>query len=63
MAGGRRHTPHPTPPDPPLAISYKNHEISPAYFSHSAPLILLFFTKRQSQKGEDQGSGAMSPIP
>ena len=51
MAGGRMHTPHPTPLDPPLAISYRNHYKSMAYFSHLAPLVLLFFTKKQSQKG------------
>ena len=39
------------PLDPPLAISYKNHQKSLAYFSHLEPLILLFFTIRQSQKG------------
>ena len=37
-----------TEPEPPLAISYKNHQKSLAYFSHLAPLILLIFTKRQS---------------
>ena len=47
MAGGRMHTPYPTPLDPPLAISYRCF----TYFSHLAPLTLLFFTKRQSQKG------------
>ena len=26
MAGGRMDTPHPTPLDPPLAISYGNHQ-------------------------------------
>ena len=31
--------PQPTPLDPPLAISYKNHQNSLAYFSHLAPLI------------------------
>ena len=55
MAGGRMHTPHPTHLDPPLAISYKNHQMSLAYFSIFAPLILFLFTKRQSQKG---GGGA-----
>ena len=40
-------TPHPTP----LAISYRKHQKSLAYFSHLAPLVLLFFTERQSQKG------------
>ena len=34
----------------PLAISYRNHQKSLTYFSHLAPLILFFFTKRQSQK-------------
>ena len=47
VAGGRMHTPHPTP----LAISYRNHQKRLAYFSHLAPLILFFFTERQSQKG------------
>ena len=51
MAGGRMHTPHPTPLNPPLAISYGKHQKSLAYFGHLAPLVLLFFTKRQSQKG------------
>ena len=46
MAGGRRHTPHTTSLDPPLAISYRNHQKGLAYFSHLEPLILLFFTKR-----------------
>ena len=58
MAGRRMHTSHPTPLDPPLTISYRNHQKSLAYFSHLAPLILLFFTKRQSQKG---GDGTMPP--
>ena len=48
-AGGCIAYPHPTTSlDPPLAISYKNHQKSVVYFSHLAPLILLFFTKRQS---------------
>ena len=34
MAGGRMHTPHPTPLYPPLAISCRNHQKSVAYFSH-----------------------------
>ena len=46
MSGGRMHTHDPTL----LAISYKNHQKSLAYFSHLAPLILLFYTKRQSQR-------------
>ena len=51
VAGGNLHTSHPTPLDPPLAMSYRNHQKSLAYFSHLAPLILFFFTKQQSQKG------------
>ena len=39
MAGGRMHTPHPTP----LAISYINHQKSLAYFSHLEPLNLFIF--------------------
>ena len=38
IAGGKMHTPHPTPLDSPLAISYKNHQTIWAYFSHLAPL-------------------------
>ena len=51
MAGGRIHTPYSTPLGPPLAISYKNHQKSLAYFSHLVPSVLLFFTKRLSQEG------------
>ena len=46
------HTPHPIPLDPPLAISYKNHPKSLAYFSYLAPFILFFFTKRQLEKSQ-----------
>ena len=42
----------------PLAISYENHQKSLAYFSHLAPLILIFFTKRRSQK--EGGHGTMA---
>ena len=45
------------PLGPPLAISYKNHQKSLAYFSHMAPFILLFFTKRQSQEERTGGGG------
>ena len=40
------------PLDPPLAISYRNHRKSLAYryFSHLAPLILFFFTKKAESK-------------
>ena len=51
MAGGGMHTPHLNPLDPSLAISYRNHQKSLAYFSHLAPLTLFFFTKKRSQKG------------
>ena len=60
MAGGRMHTPHPTSLDLPLTISYRNHQNSLVYFSHLAPLILFFFTKKQSQKGG--GHRAMPPL-
>ena len=50
MVGGRTHTP--------LAISYKNHQKSLAYFGHLILLILFVFTKRQSQK---EGHGTMPP--
>ena len=61
MASGWMHTPHPTPLDAPLAISYKIHQKSLAYFSYLAPLVLFFFTNRQSQKG---GGGAWhNPFP
>ena len=52
LAGERMHrsTPYSTSLDPPLAISYRNHQKSLAYFSHLAPLVLFFFTKKQSQK-------------
>ena len=43
MAGGRRHTPDLKSLDTSQAISYKNHQKSLAYFSHLAPLTLLFF--------------------
>ena len=43
MARGRMHNPHPTPVDPPLVISYRNHQKSLAYFSHLAPLVVLFY--------------------
>ena len=45
---------------PSLAISYRNHHKSLAYFSHLAPLVLFFFTKRRSQMG---GGSIQCPIP
>ena len=50
MPGGRMHTPYSNPLDPPLAISYRNHQKSLVYLSYLAPLVLFFFTKRPSQK-------------
>ena len=38
------------PLDPHLAISSRNHQKSLAYLSHLAPLVSLFFTRKQSQK-------------
>ena len=58
MTGKRMHIPHSTHLDPLLGISYRNHPKSLAYFSHLEPLILFFFTKKQSQKG---GHGTMPP--
>ena len=52
MAGGGDAYPPFYPLDPPLAISYRDHQKSLAYFSHLAPLTLFFFTKRQSHKEE-----------
>ena len=62
MARGRGHTPHPTPLHPPLDISYKNHLKSLAYFSHLAPLVLLRFTKRQSEKRRTGKGSTMPPL-
>ena len=50
IAGGRIYTAHPTPLDPSLTISYRNHQKNPIYFSHLAPLVLFFYSKRQGQK-------------
>ena len=44
MAGGKMHTLHPTPLDPPLAVSYRNHQKSLACFSHLAPLVFFLLT-------------------
>ena len=48
------------PPDSPLAISYRNHQKSLAYFSHLATNFVLF-TKRQRQKGGG-GMAQCSPL-
>ena len=50
------HKPHPTSLDPSPAIGYTIHQKSQAYFSHLAPLVLFFFTKRLSEK-----EGGMPP--
>ena len=59
MAGGRMHNPHPTPLDPPLAISYRNHQKSLVCFSHLAPLIVLFTERRSEKEG---GHGPIPPL-
>ena len=43
MGGRKMHNPHPTPLDPSLATSHRNHQNSLAYFSHLAPLVFLFY--------------------
>ena len=48
------HSSHPNFLDLYLAIIYGNNQESLAYFGHLAPLILFFFTKRQSQKGDGE---------
>ena len=62
MTDGRMHTLILAPLDPPLAISHRNHQNSLAHFSHLAPLILFFFTKRQSQKGGGGHGTMLSPL-
>ena len=54
MAGGRMHSPHPTPLDPPLAISYKNDQKSVAYFSY-----LSSFSLKGRVKKREWGYGTM----
>ena len=56
VAGGRVHTPSSYLPS--HRLSYRNHQKSLAYFSHLAPLILYFFTERQSQRGGGYGTTA-----
>ena len=58
MGGGRMHTLHSTPMDPPLAISYRNYQNNLAYFSDLAPLALFFLLKGRV-KGV--GHGTMAP--
>ena len=59
LAVGRMHTPHPTSLYPPLAISYRNHQKSLAYFSHLTPLILFFLLKGKVKR---EGHGPMAPL-
>ena len=53
MAGERMHAPHPTLLYLPLAISYRKHQKSLAYFSHWAPLILFFLLNGRVKRGRD----------
>ena len=51
MAGGRTHTPHPTPP-----VSAPGHKLQKpskesGIFQSLGTLVLFVFTKRQRQKG------------
>ena len=55
MAGGRSHTPHPTPLNPPLVISYKNLQISLAYFSHLHHKFCYLLLKDRVKKGGPEG--------
>ena len=66
MAGGRMPIPYSSSLDPPLAISYRNHQKYQAYFSHLASLILMFLLKGRVKRGSfesKEGHGAMpSPL-
>ena len=61
MADGRMHTLILLPRSA-RTISYRNHEKSLAYFSHLAPLVLLFFNRRQSQKGGGHGTMPLNTL-
>ena len=61
MGGGGMHTPHPTPLDSLLAISYRNHQKSMTYFSHLAPLILFFLLKDRVKRGGGVGMAQCPP--
>ena len=54
-------TSHPTPLDPPLAISYENHQKSLAYSSYLAPLILFTLLKGKVKRA-GVVLGAMPPL-
>ena len=58
MGGERMLIPHLIPLDQLLAISLRNH----TYFSHLAPLVLFFFTKRRSQKGRGAWHNVPPPL-
>ena len=54
MAGGGVHAPNPTPLDPPLTISYENHQKSLAYFNNLTDGTInsvLFYYKTKSKGG------------
>ena len=52
MAGGRRHYSHPTSLDPPLAISYKHHQNSLAYFSCLTLVCSFLLKDRMKRNGQ-----------
>ena len=60
MVGGRMQTPHPTPLDSPITISYRSLQKNLAYFSHLAPLVLFFLLKGRVRRGEGNGTKAPS---
>ena len=61
MSGGKMHSLS-YPSSYPLDISYRNHQKSLAYFGDLAPLVLFFFTKRQSQKGGRHGTRPLNTL-
>ena len=61
MDGGRVYTPgpHRTPSlDLPLAMNYRSHQKSLAYFSYLAPLVFSFLLKGRVKRGGG-GHGTM----
>ena len=52
------HTLHPSLLDQPLAISYRNHQKSLAYFIHVEPLVILFYYKVESKREGTCGAAA-----
>ena len=55
MVGGQMHNPNPALLDPSSAISYGNHQKSPAYFSRLIGTISFFLLKNRFERG---GGGA-----